>query len=140
MTNCVAHAARVVGPFGCGGEQFDCVGGDGASDTLDRTELANQLCCRRRVVGSIVETGREIGQGLGDAGVASSACRFGQRLVRGIAHRIAAELPSPAAHLEQTEVVEFTNGGRVELLVELFGKGLQRGDRSRRCQASPRSR
>ena len=133
MTNCDAHAAVVVGAFGCGGQQFDRVGGDRAGDTLDRTELADQFRCGRRVVGAIVETGGEVGHRLGDAGVAAGACRLGQRLVRGIANRVAAELPTPAVHFEQTEVVELANVGRIELLVELFGKGLQRGDRSRTC-------
>ena len=43
--------------------------------------------------------------------VATGARRLGQRLVGGIAHRIAAELPSPAAHFEQAEVVELAHGG-----------------------------
>ena len=44
------------------------------------------------------------------------------------------ELPSPATDLQQPEIVELDELGRIELLAELVGEGLQRGDGTRRTQ------
>ena len=134
MTNGDTHAAVVVGSFGRGRQQLHGLVGDGGSDSLDRAELLHQFGGGRRVMGAIVEAGGEVGHRLGDAGVASGASRLGQRLVRGVAYRVAVELPSPAADLQQPEIVELAKLGRIELLAELVGERLQRGDGSRRAQ------
>jgi len=134
VANGNAHVAVVVGTFGSCTQQLDGVFGDGADNTFHGAELLHQFCCGGRVVGAIVEARRKVGHCLGDAKVPTGACGFGQCLIGGIAHRVAAELPTPAAHFQQTEIVEFAHLGGIELLTELFGKGLQRGDGARRAE------
>ena len=82
--------------------------------------------------------GRAVGdalrQALGDAGVADGPRRLGQRLVGGLAHRVAAELPQVAAHLEQAELVELADGRAAERLVHGRGELLQVRDRAGAAQ------
>ena len=72
---------------------------------------------------------------LGDAGVALGARRLGQRLVRGLADRVAAELPPAATHFEQAEIVELAEvRDASNSLAGSSGERLQRLDGAGRSQ------
>ena len=124
-----AHAAVVVGTFCRCGQQLDRIGGDGGRPrprpvrALRTSSAAVAVWC-----GAIIETGGGVGHRLGDTGMATRRTAFVKRLIGGVAHRIAAELPSSPTNLQQPEIVELAQVGRIELLADLVGKGLQRRD------------
>ena len=88
------------------------------------------------MVSAIVEARRKVGNrhGFGDAGVTARPSGLRQRLVGGVSNGVAAKLPSPAAKFEKSEVVELAHVCGLEALSELFGEGLERGDRTGRSQ------
>lgn len=113
--------------IGGGGEQDDCLLDHVGGHTLDGAQLLHQLCCRCRVVCPIVELADRAHR-LGHAGVALRAGGLGEGLVRGIANRLAAELPPATVHFDETELVELVQHLRVEHLAQLSRELLQPGD------------
>ena len=103
-----AQAAGVERAIGGGGEQDDCLLDHVGGHTLDGAQLLHQLCCRCRVVCPIVELADRAHR-LGHAGVALRAGGLGEGLVRGIANRLAAELPPATVHFDETELVELVH-------------------------------
>ena len=122
---------RVVGALGRGGQQFDRVGGDGAGDALDRSELATSSAA---VAVWWARSSRPAGK-LAIA-LATPAWRRARAALVSVwyaasrteslrnSHRRPRTSSRPRSSSSRTV-------GRIELLAELVGKRLQRGDRSR---------
>ena len=131
-----AQAARVQGASGRFHQGVDRLGADVAGHADDVAELALQLRRRRQVVGDRGDHRRArlallvLQHPAGDAGMADGARRLGERLVRRLAHGVAAELPAVATHLQQTELVELAHRRAGEALLQRGGELLQVGDRA----------
>ena len=122
-----ALAAGVTSALGSGRQIAHCVGANAAGHTVDLTEVGDQLGRSCGVVGQVVERRRRVrSDGRGDPRMALCTRCLGQRLIRRLAHRVAAELPLLAIELEEPLRIELTQGEPIELLMHLLGKTLQR--------------
>ena len=129
-----AQAAALERPVGGGGEQLQRDLGQVGRQPGDAAELLHQLGSAGGMMGEVVDADVLARHELGDARVAHGPSRLRERLVGGVAHRVAAELPTAAAHLQQAQLVELVDDGRGVGLTQRRGELLEAEHVARRAE------
>ena len=95
-----AQAATIERTVGSACEQLQRLDRDVVRHALDSTEFLHEFSGRCRVMHAIFQSTRCITQRLGYTSVALRTGGLGERLISGIAHRLAAEFPAPSVDFQ----------------------------------------